>query len=205
MNKLEINKELKDQSGNWTFYYYSQYPDNSPKLYTGESAREVICNLINLPNTTASCEEIVSRFSQKFFVPVNVFDGNIFEENNLEELCVNLLVDLYNNKRIDPYLYYQWKFMSNGLLPFLFRGRNHEEIMKSFRLNYRKALSENCDRTSSSRDLMKKLNDAFLSLGFGANGIDLYEMMSFSFVKTVMLDELKDVSQFTINKHKRAF
>ena len=95
--------------------------------------------------------------------------------------------------------------MSNGLLPFLFRGRNHEEIMKSFRLNYRKALSENCDRTSTSRDLMKKLNDAFLSLGFGANGIDLYEMMSFSFVKTVMLDELKDVSQFTINKYKRAF
>ena len=52
---------------------------------------------------------------------------------------------------------------------------------------------------------MKKLNDAFLSFGFGANGIDLYEMMSFRFVETVMLDELKDISQFTINKYKRAF
>ena len=138
MNKLQITNELKDQSGKWTFYYYSQHPDHSPNLYTGESAREVICKLLNLSVNTTSCEEIVSRFSQKNFAPVNVFDGSAFEGHNLEELCVNLLVELYNNKRIDPYLYYHWKFMSNGLLPFLFRGRNHEEIMKSFRLNYRK-------------------------------------------------------------------
>ena len=51
---------------------------------------------------------------------------------------------------------------------------------------------------------MKKLNDAFLSLGFGVNGVDLHEMISFGFVKAITLNELKSSRQWTINKYKRA-
>ena len=95
-----------------------------------------------------------------------------------------------------------WKFEGEGIYPFFFRGRNHDETMKSFRLNYKKALHINNDRTTNSFDLMKRLNDAFLSLGFGMKGINLNEMISLNFVERVMLDELGNIHG-TINRYKR--
>lgn len=204
MNKSEIINELKNQTGDWMFYYYSSNPDHPPKCYTSENAKHAICRLLNLNKKTATLDKIISSFTRKFYRPLNVLETLVVEEHSLEDISVNLLVELYNSKLIDPYLYYRWEFMSNGLLPFLFRGRTDEETIKSFRINYRKALSKNCDRQSSSLNLMKKLNDAFVSLGFGLNGVDLSEMMSFGFVKMITLNELKRSSQWTINKYKRA-
>ena len=204
MKKSEIINELKNQTGGWMFYYYSSNPDHPPTCCTGENAKHAICNLLELDRQTATLDKIISSFTQKFYRPFNVLETLDVKEQSLEDLSVNLLVELYKCKKIDPYLYYHWEFMTNGLLPFLFRGRTYEETMKSFRINYRKALSKNCDRDSSSLDLMKKLNDSFMSLGFGCNGVDLYEMMSFGFVKMITLNELKSSSQWTINKYKRA-
>ena len=204
MKKLEIINELKNQTGEWMFYYYSSNPDHPPKCYTGENAKHAICNLLNLDKKAATLDKIISSFTRKFYQPFNVLETLAAEEHSLEDLSINLLVELYNSKLIDPYLYYRWEFMANGLFPFLFRGRTNEETMKSFRINYRKSLSKNCDSNSSSLELMKKLNDAFLSLGFGVNGVDLHEMISFGFVKAITLNELKSSRQWTINKYKRA-
>ena len=203
MNKLEIINELKNQTGDWMFYYYSSNPDHPPKCYTGENAKHAICNLLQLDRKTVTLDKIIESFTRKFYQPFNVLETLDVKEHNLEDLSVNLLVDLYKYKKIDPYLYYHWKLMTNGLSEFLFRGRTHEETMKSFRINYRKALSKNCDRDSSSLGLMRKLNDAFVSLGL-VNGLDLHEMIGFDFVKMITLNELKSSSQSTVNKYKRA-
>jgi len=191
----------------WSFYYYSGWyskdPGQPPKLIEGESAKEVLCKLLKLPIDTTDYKVVTAQFEKNLFAPTDIYSPN--EGRSLNAVCLNLLYDLYCHKVIDAHLYYHFKFMTNGLAPFLFRGRNPREIMESFRVNYRKALSPNCDRDSNSSELLKKLNNAFISLGFGANGVDLHEMISFNFVEPVMLDKLKEVSQFTINKYKRAY
>ena len=195
----------------WSFYYYSgwysQHPIQPPKLIEGKSAKEVLCKLLLLPIDTSDYDIITERFTESLFAPANIYapHGRISNRDDLNTVCLSLLYDLYYYKVIDAHLYYHFKFMTNGLAPFLFRGRNPREIMESFRVNYRKALSPNCDRDSNSSELLKKLNNAFISLGFGANGVDLHEMISFNFVEPVMLDKLKEVSRFTINKYKRAY
>ena len=203
MNKLEIINELTNNLGAWSFYYHSRNMGQPPQQFDGKNARVVLCKLLKLHIDTENCDSICSRFIENFYQPHEVLTKIDFDKSNLEQVCVNLLIDLYHAKFIDPYLYYQWTFMSNGLAPFLFRGQNNKELMRSFRLNYRKALSKNCDRTSSSFTLLEKLDDAFRS--FGLMGVTISEMVSFGFAKPVKLNKLRDASQFTINKYKRAY
>ena len=94
-----------------------------------------------------------------------------------------------------------WSFCNDKILNTL--GEGGIVATKNFKL-YKKLWSlKDCGKNYLK--LLKKLNNAFISLGFGANGVDLHEMISFNFVEPVMLDKLKEVSRFTINKYKRAY
>ena len=90
---------------------------------------------------------------------------------------------------IDAHLYYHFKFMTNGLAHFYLEEETQGNYGK-FSCNYRKALSPGVI-VIVIPELLKKLNDTFISLGFGANGVDLHEMISFNFVEPVILDKLK--------------
>ena len=99
------------------------------------------------------------------------------------------------------YKYYKWTFQSNGLTPFLFRGRTEEELMKSFRLNYEKALSPQCKDGRNSKQLFDALDITLRHL-FGMKGCSVYELTSYNLVEHVPVEELEAASKYTLNKYR---
>ena len=99
------------------------------------------------------------------------------------------------------YKYYKWTFQSNGLKPFLFRGRTDEELLKSFRLNYEKALSPQCKEGRTSKQLFNDLDSTLRHL-FGMKGCTVHELFTYNFVEKISVEEMEAASKFTVNKYK---
>lgn len=99
------------------------------------------------------------------------------------------------------YQYYKWTFQTNGLQPFLFRGKTNDELLKSFRLNYEKALSPESKDGRTSKQLLNDLDSSLRHL-FGMTGCTIKELEDFKFVEKIPVEDLKAASKYTVNKYK---
>ena len=190
-----------------TFYFFS-YPKSRSHwpltpLITADTALNALRHLLRMFETEMTFSNLIFTFSAQYYYPKLIVDEFGGEGPDIEEVAFALLDDLYNSKYIDPHCYYRWDFMSNGLLKFVFRGANDAEVMQSFILNYRKALSPQANQHANPKELKRELEMAFRTL-FGMKGLKLGELLAYQFVSPVHIRDLKEASVHTVNQYKRA-
>lgn len=185
-------------------YQFFPYPESLGylRLIKAKTALEALKKLLMNYEIETNFGSLILSFSSKYGLPTHVVDAFDHANADLEEVAIGLLNHLYDEKKIDPHKYYRWQFMSNGLMPFLFRGADEAEIMQSLMLNYRKALSCNANRHATPKQLKYELDMAFRTL-FGMKGLNIGELLSYRFVSQVHIRDLK-TSGYCINKYKRA-
>ena len=199
-NKLSSQLILDDGT-----YQFFSYPEDlgGVGLNRADTALDALKMILRLSCADTTFSNLLFSFSSKYGFPKHIVDTFDQYSANLEEVAFALLEYLYDCKHIDPHKYYRWDFMSNGLMPFLFRGANEAEVMQSFILNYRKALSRNANRHAKSKELESNLDMAFRTL-FGMKGLKLGELLSYRFASQIHIRDLAEASVYTVNKYKRA-
>jgi hypothetical protein len=190
-----------------TFHFFS-YPKSRSHwpltpLITADTALNALMHLLRMFETEMTFSNLIFTFSSQYYYPKLIVDEFGGDDPDIEKVAFALLDDLYHRKYIDPHSYYRWDFMSNGLSKFVFRGANEADVIQSFILNYRKALSPQANRHANPKELKQELEMAFRTL-FGMKGLTLGELLIYQFVSPVHIRDLKEASVHTVNKYKRA-
>ena len=186
---------------NGTYGFYWDSKDAGGTIYTrGEAPLDVLANrLLKLDTNNLTFDELTVRFKTKFFSSYIAEDAYA-KTHCLDYVAKGLLLELYENKYIDPHRYCRWELMSEGLPHFMFRGANDEALLKSFFINYRKALSPALG-PPSVKELKLQLENMFCSL-MGKNFFNIWDLSEFfSLIPSL---ELEVASQGVFNTYKRA-
>ena len=191
-DKQKILTSMIDDNGDVSFFYDIGTGSMIDKVTASSfiEAQNIILKIVFFENYYLSfVQEMENRLV------------NLSEEEEAKEF----IFYLYEVKVIDPFQYFYWPQMTNGLLPFMFRGRNHEEIMKSFLINYKKSSASEIesDQPCSLHELKNKLSNFFVGV-LGFSYFSIGSLLDFDFVKFIPVGKLHEFKNQNIrNKYKR--
>lgn len=191
-DKQKILTSIIDDNGDVSFFY---------DIGTGSMTDKVTAS-----SFIQAQEELLERaFFENYYLSFIQEMGHSLVNLSEEEEAKEFIFYLHEVKVIDPFQYFYWPLMTNGLLPFMFRGRNHDEIMKSFLINYKKSSASEIEAVQpcTLHELKNKLSNFFVGV-LGFSYFSIGTLMDFDFVKFIPVGKLHEFKNQNIrNKYKR--
>ena len=184
----------------------SMIGDNGDVSFFYDIGTGSMIDKIAAPSFIQAQEELLERaFFENYYLSFIQEIGHRLVNLSEEEEAKEFIFYLHEVKVIDPFQYFYWPLMTNGLLPFMFRGRNHNEIIKSFLINYKKASAPQmlAHRCATLIELREKLTKVFVE-GLGLPYLSVSKLMDFDFIRFIPLRRLHEFKNEHIkNKYKR--